>query len=281
MPNEKLTTSMVMDALFNEEARRREMSTTDQSESQALVLEGSRKEVEVKEEVITKVLEKNGGGHGREVALLASRVVGRGSVRFRMADGRFVTLTEVRYVPNLRKNLIFIGMLEGKEDWRAIPIGGECPDRGSYCPTWVLVVLARRMDKGSNRCTEARRVSTGVPRGFRVDVYRKAQRNDTKSILRSCTAKGATMSKRVLFALDLISGGDLSSCAHKAGEMQPRQLAKSYGGAEPEVVKMDNLKISDYPLVGWRGRLLSPAHLDESKSNSQAQAQLEFIWSVQ
>ena len=42
-PNGKLTTSMVMDALFNEEARRREMGSIDQSESQALVSEGSRK----------------------------------------------------------------------------------------------------------------------------------------------------------------------------------------------------------------------------------------------
>ncbi|GFZ06881.1 hypothetical protein Acr_18g0010510 [Actinidia rufa] len=41
-PNGKLTTSMVMDALFNEEARRREMGSTDQSESQALVSEGSK-----------------------------------------------------------------------------------------------------------------------------------------------------------------------------------------------------------------------------------------------
>ncbi|GFZ05422.1 hypothetical protein Acr_17g0009940 [Actinidia rufa] len=44
----------------------------------------------------------------------ASRVVGRGSVRFCMADGRSVTLTEVRHVPNLRKNLISIGMLDAK-----------------------------------------------------------------------------------------------------------------------------------------------------------------------
>ncbi|GFZ17267.1 hypothetical protein Acr_26g0005370 [Actinidia rufa] len=44
----------------------------------------------------------------------SSRVVGRGSVRFRMADGRSVTLTEIRHVPNLRKNLISIGMLDSK-----------------------------------------------------------------------------------------------------------------------------------------------------------------------
>ncbi|GFZ20468.1 hypothetical protein Acr_28g0011730 [Actinidia rufa] len=58
------------------------------------------------------------------------------------------------------------------------------------------------------------------------DVYREAQRKETKSILRSCTAKGAATPKRVFFALDLISGGVLSSCAHKGGEMEPRQLAK-------------------------------------------------------
>ncbi|GFY84847.1 hypothetical protein Acr_03g0016210 [Actinidia rufa] len=58
------------------------------------------------------------------------------------------------------------------------------------------------------------------------DVHREAQRKETKSILRSCTAKGAVTPKRVSFALDLISGGVLSSCAHKGGEMEPRQLAK-------------------------------------------------------
>ena len=57
-------------------------------------------------------------------------------------------------------------------------------------------------------------------------------------------------------------------------------MLQSYGGAGSEAVKKDNLKTSDYPLVGWRGRLLSSAHLDESKSSSQAQTRLEFIWSV-
>ncbi|GFS37456.1 hypothetical protein Acr_00g0052070 [Actinidia rufa] len=58
------------------------------------------------------------------------------------------------------------------------------------------------------------------------DVHREAQSKETKSILRSCTAKGAATPKRVSFALDLISGGVLSSCAHKGGEIEPRQLAK-------------------------------------------------------
>ena len=41
-PNGKLTTSMVMDALFNEEAWKREMGTMDSDESLALVSERSR-----------------------------------------------------------------------------------------------------------------------------------------------------------------------------------------------------------------------------------------------
>lgn len=44
----------------------------------------------------------------------SSRVVSRGSIWFRMANGRSVTLTEVRHVPNLQKNLISIGMLDSK-----------------------------------------------------------------------------------------------------------------------------------------------------------------------
>ncbi|GFY86073.1 hypothetical protein Acr_04g0008110 [Actinidia rufa] len=121
----------------------------------------------------------------------SSRVVGRGSAQFRMADGRSVMLTEGELLSDMGK-----------------------------------VVLARRMDKGSNRCTEVRKESAGVPGGSGVDVHREAQRKETKSILRSCTAKGAVTPKRVSFAIDLISGGVLSSCAHKGGEMEPRQLAK-------------------------------------------------------
>ncbi|GFY81363.1 SPFH/Band 7/PHB domain-containing membrane-associated protein family [Actinidia rufa] len=81
------------------------------------------------------------------------------------------------------------------------------------------VVLARRMDKESNRCTEVRKVSTGVPGGYGAAQERREMLWDI------CTAKGTVTPKRVSFALDLISGGDLSSCAHKGGEMESRQLA--------------------------------------------------------
>ena len=47
------------------------------------------------------------------------------------------------------------------------------------------------------------------------DVQLEAQRKETKPILRSCTVMGTTTPKRIYFALDLISGGDLSGYAHK------------------------------------------------------------------
>ncbi|GFY82771.1 integrase-type DNA-binding superfamily protein [Actinidia rufa] len=59
------------------------------------------------------------------------------------------------------------------------------------------------------------------------DVYRKAQRKETKSILKSCTSTGATSPKRVSFALDLISGSDLFRCVHKGGERESHNDSQS------------------------------------------------------
>ncbi|GFZ18508.1 phytochrome and flowering time regulatory protein [Actinidia rufa] len=305
-PNGKLTTSMVMDALFNEEARRREMGSTDQSESQALVSEGSRERgrgqgrghhrgtgkgqwrsqardiaatvvmaVDESEEVLLAasdngksdwVLDSGSAYHlcrDREVFFTyaacegriwmanntSSRVVGRGSVRFRMADGRSVTLTEVRHVPNLRKNLISIWMLdskgcsfdasggilrvfkENKEMLWGKKTGGLYRLEGSVQTGRATVRhgssdISEKNGQGKIRSgTRAQEDALGYVRKSgqtRVmqpvqDVHREAQRKETKSILRSCTAKGAATPKRVSFALDLISGGVLSSCAHKGG----------------------------------------------------------------
>ncbi|GFZ05238.1 chalcone-flavanone isomerase family protein [Actinidia rufa] len=179
----------------------------------------------------------------------SSRVVGRRSVRFRMADWSFEASGGTLRVSKGKQ-----GDAVGKEDWRAISIGEECVQTGELLPDMGPMVLARRMDKRSNRCTEVCKASAGVPGGSGVvqerremlweyvrkssqtrvmqpvqDVHREAQRKETKSILRSCTAKDAATLKRVSFALDLISGGVLSSCAHKGGEMEPRQLAKHFG----------------------------------------------------
>ncbi|GFY91420.1 hypothetical protein Acr_07g0016160 [Actinidia rufa] len=95
----------------------------------------------------------------------ANRVVSRGSVPICMADRKSVTLTEWRNSKSFQGKQ---GDAMGKEDWRAIPIGEECPHRGSYCPTWVQWYLARRMGKRSNHCIETRKASAGVPREFRA-----------------------------------------------------------------------------------------------------------------
>ncbi|GFS36195.1 plant UBX domain-containing protein 2 [Actinidia rufa] len=356
-PNGKLTTSMVMDALFNEEARRREMGSTDQSESQALVSEGSRERgrgqgrghhrgtekgrwrsqargrtvrcfycdqeghikrdcpkykaqdqssdtaataVMVDDDEIEVLLAASEDGKSdwvldsgsayhlcrdREVFSTyaackgriwmanntSSRVVGRGSVRFCMADGRSVTLTE----------------------------GELLSDMGP-------MVLARRMDKGSNRCTEVRKASAGVPRGSGVDVHREAQRKKIKSILRSCTAKGAATPKRVSFALDLISGGGAGHlgekvqgtsvwrCIHFGGKWSSPLMRlgisdavlQSYGGAGLEVVRKDNLKTaygSEEEVSGHVEICLNRAEandastgseLDENSSQSESRSEL-------
>ena len=43
-----------------------------------------------------------------------NRVVGKGTVRFCMADEMSLTLIEVRHIPSLQKKLIFIGTLDTK-----------------------------------------------------------------------------------------------------------------------------------------------------------------------
>ncbi|GFY80375.1 hypothetical protein Acr_01g0001840 [Actinidia rufa] len=193
------------------EARRREMGSQREA----------GKEAEVKEEVITEVLEKDGGGHKRE--------------SFQGKQGDAV----------------------GKEDWRAIPIGGNVQTGGATIRHGSSGI-SEENGQGKqplHRGTQSKRRGTwGIRNGtWRIrsgtraqgdalgyvrksgqtrvmqpvqDVHREAQRKETKSILRSCTAKGAATPKRVSFALDLISGGVLSSCAHKGGEIEPRQLAK-------------------------------------------------------
>ncbi|GFZ17521.1 hypothetical protein Acr_26g0007910 [Actinidia rufa] len=155
--------------------------------------------------------------------------------------------------------------LEGYTDWRGVSRQEELlSDMGP-------MVLARRVDKGTNRCTEVRKASAGVPGGS--GVVQRAQGDALGYLCAQGRRDGATTTRKVTYF-----------AAHPGGVCgDPRwgvQGTSSYGRAGSEAVRKDNLKTSDYPPVGWRGRLLSPAHLDESKSSSQAQARLEFIWSV-
>ncbi|GFY85693.1 hypothetical protein Acr_04g0004310 [Actinidia rufa] len=363
-PNGKLTTSMVMDALFNEEAQRKEMGSTDQSESQALVSEGSRErgrgqgsghhkgtrkgrwrsqargrtvrcfycdqEGHIKRDcpkykaqdqssdtAATAVMADDDEiDHARDVygwrttQLAELLAEGQSGSAWQTGDAkgcRFDASGGILRVSKGNKQMLWgrktggLYRLEG-----SVQTGGATVRHGSSG-------ISEENGQGKqplHRGTQSKRRGTWrIQSGTRAqgdalgyvrksgqtrvmqpvqDVHREAQRKETKSILRSCTAKGAATPKRVSFALDLISGGVLSSCAHKGGEMEPRQLAKcihfggkwssplmrlvisdavlqSYGGAGLEVVRKDNLRTSDYPPVGWRGRLLSPAHLDESK----------------
>ncbi|GFY86981.1 hypothetical protein Acr_05g0006200 [Actinidia rufa] len=178
----------------------------------------------------------------------ASRVVGRGTVRFRMADGRDAGLTLVEEFSEFpRETRRCCGEKKTRGLYRlegSVQTGGATVRHGSSG-------ISKKNGQGKqplHRGTQSKRRGTwrirsgtraqGDALGYvrksgqtRVmqpvqDVHREAQRKETKSILRSCTAKGAATPKRVSFALDLISGGVLSSCAHKGGEMEPRQLAK-------------------------------------------------------
>ncbi|GFY91080.1 hypothetical protein Acr_07g0012760 [Actinidia rufa] len=247
-----------------------------------------------------------------------SRVVGKELVQLRMADGRSVTLTEVRHVPNLRKKLISIRILDSKgcsfdasggtlrvfKGNKAMlwggKIGGLYRLEGSVQTGRATVqhgssgiskkngqekqplhrgTQSKRRDTSgasSARCPMRSTCYTGfhlLPQPSHLNVHREAQRKETKSILRSYTANGVATPKQVSFALDLISGGDLSNCAHKGGEIGVTTTRKvtyfaahpgggckapqwggcraprSYGGAGSKAVRMDNLKTSNYPLV--------------------------------
>ncbi|GFS39143.1 hypothetical protein Acr_00g0061300 [Actinidia rufa] len=147
----------------------------------------------------------------------SSRVVSRGSVRFRMADGRSVTLTEVRHVPNLRKNLISIGMLDSKgcsfeASGGTLRVSKENREMlwgkktgGLYRLEGNVQTRGATVRHGSSGISEKngqrkQPLHKGTQSKRRVqDVHREAQRKETKSILRSCTAKGVSTPKASLF----------------------------------------------------------------------------------
>jgi hypothetical protein len=54
---------------------------------------------------------------------ISSKVVGIGSIRIKMFDGTVKILTDVRHVPDLRKNLISLGVLD-RGGYKTIVQGG-------------------------------------------------------------------------------------------------------------------------------------------------------------
>ncbi|GFY92909.1 hypothetical protein Acr_08g0013050 [Actinidia rufa] len=69
---------------------------------------------------------------------------------------------------------------------------------------------------------------------YRISREKLKEEEDKVDFEELYSDDGSMPPKRVYLALDLISSGDLSSCAHKGGEMEPRQLAKvTYFVAHP------------------------------------------------
>ncbi|GFZ05353.1 hypothetical protein Acr_17g0009250 [Actinidia rufa] len=318
-PNEKLTTSMVMDALFNEEARRREMGLTDQireghikrdcpkykaqvqssdtAATAVMAVDEDESDVLLAASDNVKsdwVLDSSSAYHlckDREVFSTyaickgriwmanntSSRVVGRGSIRFSMADGEgcsFDASGGTLRVSKENKEMLGISKENGQGK-QSLHRSTQSKHRG----TWRIRSGTRAQGDALEYVLKSGQTRVVQPV---QNVYREAQRKETKSILRSCTAKGAAMPKKERWSHDN-SQSDVLCGAPRWGCGAPRwgvQGTSSYGGPRSETVKKDNLKTSDYPPVGWRVRLLSPAHLDESTFSSQAQARLEFIWSV-
>ncbi|GFY90772.1 hypothetical protein Acr_07g0009690 [Actinidia rufa] len=194
----------------------------------------------------------------------SSRVVGRESVQFCMADGRDAALTlveELSEFPRETRRCCGERRLEGYTYWRRMSRHEELlSDMGPE-------VLARRVDKGSNHCTEVRKASVGVPGGSEVVQERRKMLWD---MYESLASAGSVRTREERWSNDNSQSDVLCSTPWWGVGGTPVggvgvQGTLSYGRAGSEAVRKDNLKTSDYPPVGWRGRLLSPAYLDESK----------------
>ncbi|GFZ21531.1 hypothetical protein Acr_29g0006930 [Actinidia rufa] len=153
----------------------------------------------------------------------ASRIVGRESVRFRMADGSSVTLTETGEA-TVRHGSNGISKKSGQEKQ---PLHRDTQNK--RMGTWKIQSGTKAQGDVLGYVQKSVQIQVVQPM---QDVHKEAQRKETKSILRSCTAKGAATPKRVSFALDLISGVGV-------------QGTSFYGRDGSEVIKMDNLKTSD------------------------------------
>ncbi|GFY97925.1 hypothetical protein Acr_12g0004660 [Actinidia rufa] len=283
-PNGKLTTNMVMDALFNEEAQRREMGSTDQSESQALVSEGSKKRgrgqgrghhrgtgkgrwrSQARDTAATAVMAVDES----EVLLAASDdrksnwVLDSGSAyhlcrdREIQRDAALRLVEEFSEFPRKNKEMLWekktggLYRLEGN-----VQTGGATVRHGSNG-------ISEKSGQGKqplHRGTQSKRRGTWRIRsgtraqGDALGYVRKSGQTRVMQPVKERWSHDNSQSD-VLLRRTPVGGG---------GALVGVQGTSSYGGAGSEAVKKDNLKTSDSPPVGWRGRLLSPAHLDESK----------------
>ncbi|GFY96812.1 NAD(P)-binding Rossmann-fold superfamily protein [Actinidia rufa] len=161
--------------------------------------------------------------------------------------------------------------LEGYTDWRRVSIQGELLfDMGP-------VVLKRKMDKRSNYCTKARKSKR---RGtWRIQSGTRAQGDGLRYVRKVCPdTSGATSARFVRTRKERWSHDNSQIdilCGAPRWGVQGTSVRRC---SHFEAVKMDNLKTSDYPPTGWRGKLLSPAHLDESQSTWTSLSPVAKYW---
>ncbi|GFS38535.1 hypothetical protein Acr_00g0058120 [Actinidia rufa] len=124
-------------------------------------------------------------------------------------------------------------------------------------------------NRSARRCFEIRaEVWPDTRRCNQCRMSMKKLRGERQS---RCTTTGATSPKRVSFAQSVAVISPVvhtrerdrvtTTCkatyfaAHPGGNVSRILSCRSYRRAGPEVVGMDNLKNSEYPPMGWRGRL--------------------------
>jgi hypothetical protein len=75
---------------------------------------------------------------------ISCKVVGIGSIRIKMLDGSVKILTDVRHVPELRKNLIYLGVLD-TGGYKSIVQGG-------FMKVYKGILLVMKAKKVGNMC---------------------------------------------------------------------------------------------------------------------------------
>ncbi|GFS39223.1 HSP20-like chaperones superfamily protein [Actinidia rufa] len=180
---------------LNEEACVEASERDYSGETNERVLESHRKrsKEEAREEVSRRRSRRSREEHARDLygwRTTQRRVVSKGTVRFRMADGR--SMKEI---------------LQEKEDWRAIPTRGSVQTRGD--------VVQHRPSGTSEKNGRGKQPLHRGTQSKRKDIRRMYLKDPEWY-----------RSARRCFGIRAKVWPDTKSCAHKGGEMESRRLAK-------------------------------------------------------
>lgn len=177
----------------------------------------------------------------------ACNIVGSGTVKYRLSNGKRVNLLDVQHVPGLRKNLISLGKIdargckfsaeggvlkvlkEDREVLQARRVGDLYKLEGNVVTGGATVKHESRSTgksqsgqgaKRSHRSTRNKRrrsrraqvnspAQTAGTKGVQELrlVHKEAQSNGMRSCMKSCTAPVTPMTTRISFAPNLISDG--------------------------------------------------------------------------